>query len=301
MKQFAFKKLDAFAAGSSAGNPAGMITVASFADITPAEMQRIACELRGFVSEVGFVCRTGPDRLALRYFSAEREVLFCGHATIAILYDLLSGDPELQRLPALHFDTAAGSLVALNRIAEEQAVFIASPAPVTCREVPAAQEIAAALAIDRTKLSEALPPAVINAGLQTLLVPMAGLAATLALRPDEAELKSFCEERNLDIVTVFTGETARPETAWRSRVFAPRFGYLEDPATGSGNAALGHYLLQRRLWNGAALSIEQNGERLRPNIVKLIASADAAGAMQVFVGGAALCRLEGRYLLQPEG
>ncbi len=299
MKQLPFKKLDAFAAGSSAGNPAGMITVSSFTDISPVEMQRIACELRGFVNEVGFVCRTGSDRLALRYYSAEREVLFCGHATIAILYDLLSNDPELSRLPAVHFETATSRLPALNRIGEEQAVFIASPAPVTCHQIPAVQDIAAALAIDPAMVSDSLPPAIINSGLQTLLVPMAGLESTLALRPDEAVLKNFCEEGGLDIVAVFTSETARPEASWRSRVFAPRFGYLEDPATGSGNAALGQYLLQRRLWSGAALTIEQNGERLRPNIVKLIASADAAGFMQVFVGGAAVCRLEGRYLLQP--
>ena len=41
MKQFRFKKLDAFAAGQSSGNPAGMITVDSFADITVDEMQQI--------------------------------------------------------------------------------------------------------------------------------------------------------------------------------------------------------------------------------------------------------------------
>lgn len=299
MKQFAFKKLDAFAAGSSAGNPAGMITVESFTAISPSEMQRIAFELRGFVNEVGFVCRTGTDRLALRYYSAEREVLFCGHATIAILFDLLSGDPELRRLPVVHFDTATSSLTALNRIGEEQAVFIGSPDPDTCSEIPARADIALALGIDREALSDMLPPAVINAGLQTLLVPMASLETTLAAKPDEKLLKAFCEDRGLDIVTIFTDETARPETAWRSRVFAPRFGYLEDPATGSGNAALGHYLLQRRLWSGVPLSIEQNGDRLRPNIVKIMAAADAARASRVFIGGSAICRIEGSYLLQP--
>jgi predicted PhzF superfamily epimerase YddE/YHI9 len=34
---------------------------------------------------------------------------------------------------------------------------------------------------------------------------------------------------------------------FRVRVFAATFGYLEDPATGSGNSALGYYLLQHQL------------------------------------------------------
>ena len=298
MKSFSFKKLDAFAAGSSGGNPAGMIFVASFADISPAEMQRIAMELRGLVNEVGFVCRTGPDRLALRYYSAEREVLFCGHATIAILYDLMTGNDDLRQLPVLRFDTANSSLIAENRIGEEQAVFISSPAATFSSQIPDTVGIAAALGCSPTAISDTLPTAVINAGLQTLLVPMAGLEATLAVRPDEVALKAFCEQASLDIVTLFTGETARPESGWRSRVFAPRFGYLEDPATGSGNAALGHYLLQQGLWYGEILSIEQNGDRHRPNIVKLMAKTDGAVEHRVFIGGSAVCRIEGRYLLQ---
>ncbi|KGO33240.1 MAG: PhzF family phenazine biosynthesis isomerase [Desulfoprunum sp.] len=298
MKQFRFKKLDAFAAGQSSGNPAGMITIDSLADITPDEMQRIARELRGFVSEVGFVCRVGPDRVALRYFSAEREVLFCGHATIAILYDLFANDPDFRHQPTIHFDTTTTSLAAENRVASEDAVFISAPAPVAGRQDFAAAAIAAALAIDPADISARLPTARINAGLETLVVPFTDLQSTLTALPDLARLKRFCEDHAIDIVTIFTGETARPDAAWRSRVFAPRFGYLEDPATGSGNAALGHYLLQQGLWQGETLTIEQNGERDRPNIVKLMARGEGTGSPQVFVGGGAVSRIEGQYLLR---
>lgn len=297
MKQFRFKKLDAFAAGQSSGNPAGMITVDSFADITPDEMQRIARELRGFVTEVGFVCRVGPDRIALRYYSAEREVLFCGHATIAILYDLFANDPDFRNQPAIHFDTTTTSLTAENRVATDNAVFISAPAPVTGRQDIADAAIATALGIDPGAIATRLPTAKINAGLETLIVPFADLLSTLTVKPDQDRLKRFCEDQAIDIVTVFTDETARPDAAWRSRVFAPRFGYLEDPATGSGNAALGNYLLQQGLWRGETLTIEQNGERDRPNIVKLMARVEGNGGQQVFVGGGAVSRIEGRYLL----
>lgn len=298
MKQFRFKKLDAFATEMSDGNPAGMIAVDSLAAITTDEMQKIAWELRGFVNEVGFVRRTGQDRLALRYYSAEKQVPFCGHATIAIVYDLLANDPELASLPRIHLDIATGSLVAENRLEQEQAVFISAPAPTFSEQDLKPEDIAKALRIEASAISSHLPVARINAGLETLLVPIATLDATLAVLPDERQLKVFCEERGIDIVTIFTRETTRPDTGWRSRVFAPRFGYLEDPATGSGNAALGHYLLRRGLWQGEPLAIEQNGERIRPNLVRLLARTETGAPPSVLIGGRAVTRIEGSYYLQ---
>ncbi len=298
MKHYRFKKLDAFAAGDSGGNPAGMISLDTLTEISATEMQRIARELRGFVNEVGFVCRTGPDRLALRYYSAEKEVLFCGHATIAILFNLLSTDPSLKGLPEMYIDTANSSLVAENRIEREKAVFISSPAPTFSVQGIETAAIAQALGIDPSAISSRFSTARINAGLDTLLVPLSELETTLRVLPDERQLKAFCEEHNIDIVTIFTDTTAQSDTSWRSRVFAPRFGYLEDPATGSGNAALGQYLLLHGLWQGEILSIEQNRERTRPNIIKLMARRDSREFPQVLFGGGAITRIEGHYFLQ---
>ena len=78
----------------------------------------------------------------------------------------------------------------------------------------------------------------------------------------------------------------------RTRVFAPHFGYLEDPATGSGNSAFGYYMLKHLLWDGRAVSIEQNAEITAFNVVKLKESAG-----KVLFGGSATAKIEGRYLL----
>jgi predicted PhzF superfamily epimerase YddE/YHI9 len=93
-------------------------------------------------------------------------------------------------------------------------------------------------------------------------------------------------------VLAFTRQVADPAHLVRSRVFAPKFGYLEDPATGSGNSALGYYLLARGLWDGSAAAIEQNGERQRYNVVRL-----ATRAGRVLFGGRATVKIEGSYLL----
>ncbi len=66
-------------------------------DISEPEMLQIARELKGFVNEVGFIFQSGENRFDLKYYSAEREVDFCGHATIAIMYDLIKNNEELMK------------------------------------------------------------------------------------------------------------------------------------------------------------------------------------------------------------
>jgi PhzF family phenazine biosynthesis protein len=84
---------------------------------------------------------------------------------------------------------------------------------------------------------------------------------------------------------------------YRTRVFAPTFGYLEDPATGSGNSAFGYYLLKNNLWKGETVTIEQNGLKNNFNIVKLQKQIDEKGNTRVLFGGGAIIRIEGKYKL----
>lgn len=95
MKRYRFKKIDAFAVAGSSGNPAGYVRLSPGGEeITDRDMQQIARELKGFVSETGFLREGTPGEcdLSIRYFSCEREVEFCGHATIAIMDDVVRSD-----------------------------------------------------------------------------------------------------------------------------------------------------------------------------------------------------------------
>ena len=75
-------------------------------------------------------------------------------------------------------------------------------------------------------------------------------------------------------------------------MFAPKFGYLEDPATGSGNSAFANYLLSERLWDGSLITIEQGGCNRVFNAVRL-KHQDG----KVLFGGSATVKIEGEYCL----
>ena len=76
------------------------------------------------------------------------------------------------------------------------------------------------------------------------------------------------------------------------------FGYLEDPATGSGNSAFGYYLMKNKIWDGTFMSLEQNGSFENPNIIKLMAKDTEGAKPQVVFGGGAIVRIDGEYILQ---
>lgn len=157
---------------------------------------------------------------------------------------------------------------------------------------PSADSIAKALTLPQDTIRQDLPIHMIDAGLRTLLVPMTDLGTEISVFPDEQQLKAFCLGNDIDIILVFFQQTANADASAHTRVFAPKFGYLEDPATGSGNSAFANYLLSENLWDGQPITIEQGGNDRIFNSVKLKHVND-----QVLFGGKATVRIEGNYLL----
>ena len=285
-----YKKIDAFTGPNSEGNPAACVYLERGQAVSPQDMQKIAAEHKGFVSEVVFCAPPDSGVYRLKYYSSECEVAFCGHGTIACIYQLIK-DANLAD-PEIWIATSKGRSRVLNQVATADAVYISAPRPCYIPNDLSASDIADALGIAVSAIPAAQPIEIIDAGLRTLVVPIHALECVLTMHPDEQRLKEYSVANGFDIAIVFSRETAHPGSKIRTRVFAPRFGYLEDPATGSGNAAIGYYMKKHGMWDGSPIDIEQGGSRENPNIVKLRLEDGA-----VYFGGGASLRIEGAYFL----
>ncbi len=111
-------------------------------------MLQIAKELKGFVNEVGYVAQVNENEFDLRYYSSEKEVDFCGHATIAILHNLVKTNPNMAKFATLAINTKKDKLIVYNEIETEDSVFIMSPSPEFFNTVPDLKDIAQNLNID---------------------------------------------------------------------------------------------------------------------------------------------------------
>lgn len=287
---YRYSKIDAFTAGSSLGNPAACLYLTPDQSLGDEEMLSVAKQHKGFVSEVVY-CTSGDGNIHLVYYSSECEVDFCGHGTIACMYGLIRRTPALLAQTEIPIHTRRkGALTVYNKIPEQDAVYITAPAPTYLGSQLSGGAVAGALGVPLQALDASLPIDCIDAGLRTLIVPLRELSTEVSVFPDEPELKSFCLENGLDILLVFARETQAPGHIAHTRVFAPKFGYLEDPATGSGNSAFGYYMLKHKLWDGSDCRIEQGGIDRVYNGVRLSVMNGA-----VLFGGSATVRIDGEY------
>lgn len=291
MKVYEYKKIDAFTSGESLGNPAACIYLKEGQSLSEADMLHIAKRHKGFISEVVY-CRTKPDRsFELTYYSSECEVDFCGHGTVACMYDLIKGNPALlEKKEITIYAGKKGVLTVYNEIETQDAVYISAPKPRHIGTELSIDEVSEALSLQKNQISNSYPVDVIDAGLKTLIVPMTALKDEISIFPDEQILKTFCLNQQIDITLIFSLETENPQNKARTRVFAPKFGYLEDPATGSGNSAFGYYMLKNKVWDGSPITIEQGGADRIYNTVKLVYMNDC-----IRFGGKAATRIEGVY------
>jgi len=105
MKQFEYKKINAFSVGKSNGNPAACLYLKEGQQLSDAEMLAIAKEHKGFVSEVIYCTPLNEATFRLKYYSSECEVEFCGHGTIACIYELIRSNEGLKGLQEITITT----------------------------------------------------------------------------------------------------------------------------------------------------------------------------------------------------
>lgn len=291
MKSYCYKKIDAFTSNDSKGNPAAFIDLQND-QISKEEMLEIAKDHQGFVSEFVFVNRNN-GKIKLTYYSSECEVSFCGHGTIATMYEIIKNDANLFSTPEFIINTnKKGELTVYNSIAKDNAVFIQAPEAIDLELNIKLKEIAQALEISESIISKTQNIDFIDAGLRTLIVPIINLSSEISIYPDKDNLKTFCINNKIDIILIFSEEVSDQINFAHTRVFAPKFGYLEDPATGSGNSAFGYYLIKNKMWKEGVISIEQGGNQIIFNIVKL-----AQLNNKVLFGGQAKKKIDGVYYL----
>ena len=292
MKQYRYVKSNAFTSGESLGNPAACIFMGQ-EKLSPEQMQAIAAEHKGFVMEVVFCSQSEVADCKLTYYSSECEVDFCGHGTIATMYTMVKETTALMAKSVITAETnRKGIIEVFNAIKEEDAVYITAPDPIEHPMNLSIAQIEDALTLPHGSIRNNLPIRIIDAGLRTLLVPIADLETEISVYPNEQSLKTFCESNDIDIILVFSMQTADTSAYAHTRVFAPKFGYLEDPATGSGNSAFANYLLSEGIWTGEPITIEQGGNDRIFNSVKLKCKDG-----KVLFGGKATKKIEGEYYI----
>jgi predicted PhzF superfamily epimerase YddE/YHI9 len=236
MAQYSFQLIDVFGERPFTGNPLAVIALTEDRDTET--LQRITRWLN--LSETAFLLpptAEGAD-YRVRIFTLDRELPFAGHPTLGSCYAWLNLGGQPQQADVVVQECGAG-LIRVRRTAQG----LAFAAPPLIRSGP----------VDHVKLEEACsvlniqPQDVvatqwIDNGPGWLGIQLSSAEAVIAVEPARSH------NARIDIGLVGLHPAGHPHAYEVRAIFSDPYGALiEDPVTGSLNASVAQWMLERHL------------------------------------------------------
>ena len=309
MRTYNFVTVDVFTDQPFGGNPLAVFPDAR--GFSAEEMQQIAAEIN--YSEITFVLPPAdPANTArVRIFTPRNEVPFAGHPNVGTGF-VLGAMGRARRLAdgreVMRFEEAAG-LVELELIRSDEgsvdAVRIAAPQRLSKGHSVPAEAIARCLSVDPADLdTRRHPPMLASVGLPFILVEMRSLGALRRCAPNSGaftecnERYGYAEDR-FSIHAYARLDGGRPADL-QARMFAPLSGILEDPATGSANAAVVALLADLDPSRDARLdcTVRQGIEMGRPSRLRVTADKRTGVVERVLISGGCVEMIRGELRLR---
>lgn len=250
MKKITIHQIDAFTDKLFSGNAAGVVP---FADIlTDDEMKHIAREMN--LSETAFILKPTKKNadIRLRYFtSGKAEIKFCGHATIASLYEIArTGEygTENKGKYVFNIETNAGvlSMTVDKKSATDISVIFTAPQVQLAVYQSQHNAFAKRFGIPE-KVINTNYPLMIDKNLNYVYLTICSLKELGKLTFNFQQIIDHFKDENIVVFCLLTPETFVKGNAIHARGIAPLVGVPEDPFTGSMQAGLATYALENKI------------------------------------------------------
>jgi trans-2,3-dihydro-3-hydroxyanthranilate isomerase len=260
MPTYRFVTVDVFTDIRFGGNPLAVFPDAR--GLTTEQMQSLAREFN--YSETTFVLppQDRQHTAQVRIFTPVNEIPFAGHPNVGTGWVLAR---ELGREGGMFLFEEIAGIVEVH--VEGQGATIAAPQALSLGPELAPEAVARCIGVEAGDvITSAHRPVLASTGNAFVFAELTPDALTRAM-PDPAAF------RQTDAAHPELGGRmalhlyARDGETLRTRMFAPLFGIVEDPATGSANVTLGALLLSLTHAETAAYDIVQGVEMGRPSFL----------------------------------
>jgi trans-2,3-dihydro-3-hydroxyanthranilate isomerase len=293
-----FETVDVFTADRFSGNP--LAVVLNALGLSTQQMQSIAGEFN--LAETTFVLppRDNAHTAEVRIFTPRAEMPFAGHPNIGTAFVLARAGTSYGRAIAqdrVIFEEKAG-LVPITllkdgtsivgaRLASPQALSVSSEIPV---ELIAS---ACSVAVDDIETGNH-HPCIASCGAAFILAELKTREALAAASPRDDVFRQEIARYPATSILVYA-QADEEEIDIRARMFAPRHGIHEDPATGSANVALIGLLAKLRPESDLELSktIAQGVEMGRPSLLEAQAEKRGGIVTATYIGGRCVPVMQG--------
>jgi trans-2,3-dihydro-3-hydroxyanthranilate isomerase len=288
-----FATVDVFTDRPFGGNPLAVVLDAG--GLSSERMQAIAAEFN--YAETTFVLppKDPAHTAEVRIFTPKAELPFAGHPNVGTSFVLARANPKLG--DRLTFEEKAG-LVPLDVVRDRGVVVatrLAAPQQLSLGDEiePATIAEACGLSVEQIETG-AHRPLIAACGVNFVFAELKSRAALAAARPRaDAFARHLPMERAVGIHLYVREKQDGLDI--QSRMFAPLYGVVEDPATGGANVALVGLLahLDRRRDLTLVCRIGQGFDLGRPSILDASAEKKAGIVTATHIGGRCVPMMSG--------
>ena len=280
-KSYRYQVVDVFTQTPLEGNPLAVFSDAAGLDLPT--MQRIALELN-LAETVFIVPSERPDCVArFRIFTPRREMDFAGHPTIGAAFVLMQQERVASGTESFSVQENVGAIpIAVD--SKERSMFWLSTPPLRDGPTIDRSEAAALIALAPDALADAAPQ-ILSAGNPTLFIALKDKSAVDEASLDGTKWPAIHKRYHPDPMCAFVfAPTA--EGAY-SRMFAPDYGVVEDPATGSSTGPLASYMLRHGMTSARSGSrfVSEQGVRMGRRSILHVRLNGENGKDSIDVGG----------------
>ncbi len=231
--------VNAFVMDGEGGNPAGVVLDADA--LSEDQMQQIARKIG--VSETAFVSASEEASFKLDFFTPNRRIAHCGHATIAAFSYLAQigrvSDGETSKMtvdgPRKIFIRGRQSYM------EQTAPTYSGPAEWMKAGVHV-NDVLSSVGLEQSDLIKNTEPYLVNTGNSFIVVPVNDAMTLARIDPDQEAIEAISEKLDLIGYYLFALTDDGSGTDATTRMFAPRYAIPEEAATGMAAGPLACYL-----------------------------------------------------------
>ena len=266
-------------------------------------MQLVAREMNFAESTFILPAERRDTDVRMRIFTPQVELPIAGHPTIGSTFALAQTGVIRPGTARFVFGLNIGPVpVDLEWSADAlRFAWMTQPNPDFGPVIERRDSVAAALGVTPADLASDLPVQEVSCGVPYLIVALRDHDAVDRAVSDAAAFRRLRAEIGYELpVYMFAlSPVGSPHTAY-SRMFAPEFGIIEDPATGSAAGPLGCYLVHHGLVNGrdARRIVSLQGVAMgRASRIHIAIEGTRDAITQVTVGGEAVLVGRGELLV----
>lgn len=259
----------AFSSANEGGNPAGVFLNSDI--LSSQQMQAIATQVG--LSETVFVSKSQSAGFRLDFFTPNKKVPDCGHATVAAFSIIHIKQPELRKT-SKHIDAGIREI-----LIEDEKIYMEQPWP-SINAIEKPNELFQNLF---ENASNHVSGWIVRHDVGFGLFEVTSESALAQLSPNFQEIEKFSKANNLIGVYPFARRSSGPTLA-ATRMFAPYYGINEESATGMAAGLLAALLSQDSIIQNFVI---EQGRYMNPPSPSLIFCRINNKERTILVGGSA--------------